>query len=227
MSQQIIHLAAESKYGFSGQYIAKLTGRAERVQFNRTFVGSKSGKRGELTTYETDEIGLYELCDVGKRGKDKSYVLVLPRNDGLILLNSDIEDALKIAKRLGAGERLEDIVVVELGEQLYRFESYCVCGECKIELLDSQKCTEHPEAWRSSETRQVPRLNNEGKPLRKLVYSIRSAKEVKAAETAATLDGAATAICDALRGLSESGRTKAVKMAKERLAAPQPVDGAA
>ena len=56
-----VTLNAESKYGFSGQYIARITGSAAKFQFNREFVGNKHGKRNEGSSYETDEVGLNAL----------------------------------------------------------------------------------------------------------------------------------------------------------------------
>jgi hypothetical protein len=113
-----VTICAEAKYGFSGQYIAKIIGRAARVQFNREFCGRKYGKRGESTSYETDEIGLYEAADVSKSGKSHRYLLILPWRDELKKFVSDHEDALALAKRLDDGESLTDIVAVELGDPI-------------------------------------------------------------------------------------------------------------
>lgn len=171
-----VKLVAESKYGKSGQYIARISGRAPKVQFARTFVGSKSGKRNETTTYETDEVGLYEICDVTKSGKDKSFALVLPWNGGLRRLWSDLEDFLIIAKRLDEGEALDAIVRFERGEQLTEVEWYRVCSECAVELplVDGSygKCEHHPDAANRSESRKVPKLNPDGSPSHELVYRI-------------------------------------------------------
>lgn len=212
-----IKMVAESKYGFSGQYIAKITGRAARVQFAREFCGSKFGKRGEGTSYETDEIGLYEVCDVTKRGKDKTFKLVLPRNDGIVMLISDHEDALAIAKRLDGGEQLEDFIAVELGEALTEYQYYGKCSACACELASGESCPDHPEAQRLSECRQIPKLNDEGKQLHKLLYVIRDKAEVKAAAAAATLDTAIDAIVAALAALPAPLQKKALSAAKERL----------
>ena len=219
-----IKLTAEAKYGYSGQYIAKITGRAERVQFAREFCGSKFGKRNECTSYETDETGLYEVVDVTKSGKAKNYYLVLPRNDGLIKMVSDHEDALILAKRFDAGERLEDIVAIELGDPVTEYQYYGACGECKRELATGENCADHPEGFRSSECRQIPKLNDQGKPLHKLVYVIRDKAEIKKAAAAATLDAAVDAIVLALAALPEPLQRKALAAAKAKLSPSVAVD---
>lgn len=212
-----VKLSAESKYGFSGQYIAHILGRAAKVQFNREFVGNRWGKRNEGSSYETDEIGLYEECDVGKSGKTKSYVLVLPWKDGLRKLYSDTNDALAIAKRLDDGERLEEFVVCELGEELTEYQRYAACSVCKRELAEGENCADHPEGFRSSECRQIPKLSDNGKPLHSLVYAIRKPGEVKKAAAAATLESAIMAVVAALQALPAAEQKKALAAAKLQL----------
>ena len=216
-----VHLYAESKYGFSGQYIAKLTGRAERVQFSREFCGSKCGKRGESTSYDTDEVGLYEVCDVNKHGKSKTYYVVIPWRDDLRKLTSDHEDALAIAKRLDGGERLEDFVVAELGDEITKYEYYSACATCDRELATGESCPDHPEAARKPVGRQVPDLKEDGTPKHKLVYAIRTKTETKAAAAAATVDSAVDAIVAALASLPEPLQRKALAAVKARLAPPK------
>lgn len=213
-----VTLRAESVYGKSGQYIARLMGRAPQHHFRRQFVGTKYGKRSESTSYETDEVGLYEVCDLTKRGKDKTYVLVLPFRDGLCRLVSDCEDALAIAKRLDGGERLEDFVVASLGEELTTTEFYYACAECGVELSRDATCDAHPDAARAYTSRIVAKLDPNGKPLHRIVYTIRTKGEANAAEKSATLDSAIDAIAAALRSIPEKSRPAAIKAAKEKLA---------
>ena len=217
MASETITLSAESKFGHSGQYIAKLIGRAERVQFERVFVGAKFGKRAECTSYETDESGLYEVCDVAKRGKDKSYYLVLPWREGLIKLTSDSTDALKIAKRLGAGERLEQIVRACLGDPLTDAQWYGTCSVCGAELAEGQPCAEHPEGYRISKSRQVPRLKTDGSPVHALVYEILTPAQSRKEESAGTLEAAVDAIVAALAALPAPAQRKALTMARAKL----------
>lgn len=217
-----ITLNASAIYGHGGQYIALITGRAERVQFARQFVGHKHGKRNEETTYETDELGLYEVCHITKRGKDKNYVLVLPWKDDLRKLTSDTEDALKIAKRLDAGERLEDFVFIELGEALTEYEHFGKCSTCSRELAQGETCPDHPEAFRASDVRPVPKLNEQGKPLHKLTYAIRSKVEVKKVEAAGNVEAAVEAIVAALQALPEKLQRQALKLAKDKVFPPAP-----
>lgn len=212
-----VKLTAESKYGYSGQYIARITGRAARVQFAREFVGTKWGKRSEGTTYETDETGLYEECDVDKHGKKKSYALVLPWKDGLRKLYSDTDDALVIAKRLDDGEKLEDFVVLELGDVITKPNYATRCDECHSADLVDRKCKEHPEASTSYHSVDEVQYHDDGREQRKLVYAIRKAGEVKKAAAAATLETAIAAIVDALQALPAPEQRKALAAAKARL----------
>lgn len=211
-----VTLSAESKYGYSGQYIAHIKGRAERVQFNREFVGRRFGKRNESSSYETDEVGLYEECDVEKGGKSSSFVLVLPWKDGLRKLYSDKEDALAIAKRLDAGERIEDFVVAETGDvitETIRIRKCDVCGR----HCDSYQCPDHVDAHVTPMTETRDCLNEDGAPKRKLVYAIRKPGEAKKAQAAATLDTAVDAIVMALQALPAPQQKQALKLAKEKL----------
>jgi hypothetical protein len=220
----IVKLSAESKYGCSGQYIALLTGRAAKVQFNRSFVGTKSGKRGDFTTYETDECGLYEVCDIGKHGKDKTYYLVLPWRDEIRKLPSNHENALAIAKRLDGGERLEDFIICELGEPLTTSEYYATCNTCNRELARYEKCPDHPDVYTNTQCREVPKLNPDtGKPLHALVYAIRKPGEVKKAQAAGNVDAAVDAIVAALQALPEPLAKKALAAAKAKLFQTAPV----
>lgn len=102
---------ASAAFGKSGQYIAKITGRDEKKTFAREFIGEKSGKRNEITSVETDEIGVYEDCDVNKKGsKEVGYLVVLPSPAGeLESYRLEKDEALTAAKRLDAGESVEDM----------------------------------------------------------------------------------------------------------------------
>lgn len=217
MASETIKLHAESKYGYSGQYIARLVGRDSRMQFSREFVGSKYGKRSECTSFETDEPGLFEICDVSKSGKSKEFKLVLPWRDGLVSLTSSSSDALKIAKRLGEGERLTDFVVAELGEVLTTHQYYDACSVCERELAPGEKCAEHPEGHRSVLSRQVPRLKDDGTPIRRLVYDIRTKAEAQKVDAAATLSAAVDAIVAVLAALPEPLQRKAFAAAKAKV----------
>lgn len=212
-----VKLSAESKFGHSGQYIAHIVGRAEKVQFNREFVGIRTGRRNEYSCYETDEIGLYEECDVGKSGKSKAYALVLPWRDGLRKLYSDTADALAIAKRLDNGEKLEDFVFIELGDVAMERQGYRKCSTCERELPDGESCPDHPGPHVIFEYRQVPKLNEAGEPVRELVYTIRKPGEVKKAAAAATLETAIDAIVAALAALPSDLQKKALSAVKAKL----------
>lgn len=217
MASSVVHLSAESKYGYSGQYIAKLTGRdPSRVQFKREFCGSKSGKRQECTFYDTDESGLFEICDVGKHGKSKTFVLVLPWEDGLKKVTSDLEDALKIAKRLDSGETLTDIVALEHGDAVTQTEWYGCCSVCERELATGEACPEHPDD-RVSRSRQVPKLSEDGTPIHVLVYDIKSKSEVKKEAAASTLDAAVAGVVALLSALPMPLQRKALTAVRSQL----------
>jgi len=211
-----VTLSAESKYGFSGQYIARILGRAAKFQFNREFVGSKSGKRLDVSSYTTDEPGLYETCDVTKHGKEKAYLIVMPWKDDLRKLASDTEDALAIAKRLDSGEALEQIVALEL-EPMNETKYAVRCTECKRDDLVDGHCPDHPEAPVVNSGVEVPKLKEDGTRAHRLVYAIRKPGEAKKAEAAATLDAAVDAIVNALQALPAAQQKQALKLAKDRL----------
>ena len=106
--------ASSNVFGESKQYLAHITGRSAKFQFNREFVGRKTGRRNETTEYSTDEAGLYEDCDIDKKGrKDIGYWIVVNNPAGeLIKTRCSMEDALAIAKRLDAGESIEDMITL-------------------------------------------------------------------------------------------------------------------
>jgi hypothetical protein len=107
--------ASSNVFGETKQYIAHITGRSSKFQFERKFVGRKTGRRNETTEYSTDEAGLYEDCDIDKKGrKDIGYWIVLanPTGSGLIKTRCTMEDALSIAKRLDAGESIENMIAL-------------------------------------------------------------------------------------------------------------------
>jgi hypothetical protein len=213
-----VRLSVESKFGFSGQYIARITGRAPKVHFAREFVGSKFGKRSECTAYETDETGMFEECDVTKSGKQKSYALVLPWKDDLRKLYTDLDDALIIAKRLGEGESLEEVVVLEPGEPMTKLQPYVYCSICNRDLADGEVCSEHSDTGRRiSSSRQVPDLKEDGTPRRKLTYRILTKVETKQQAAAATLDGAVDAIVATLGALPAPMQKKVLAAVRTKL----------
>lgn len=102
-----LHLSAEAAYGFGGkQWIAKIKGRAPgAAQFEREFVGRKGGKRGEASAATVDEPGIYETCDIDRKGnKDYSYCYFDGENRTFNWFDRDW--ALEAAKALDSGEQL-------------------------------------------------------------------------------------------------------------------------
>lgn len=151
---------------------------------------------------------------------------MLPWKDDLRKLYCNTDDALAIAKRLDDGQVLEDFVVCELGDPLTEYEYYGQCSVCKKELPRNGKCDEHPDAFCGTECREVPKLNDEGKQMHKLTYSILKAGEVKKAAAAATLETAVAAIVAALQALPAPDQKKALAAAKAQLF-PKPEAAAA
>lgn len=96
-----------SKYAPAGTkkaYIARITGRDSKMTFAREFIGK--------TSADVDEPGLYATRDVDKKGRagDEEYTLILEVGGELEEFSADKEDAMKIAKALDAGRRIEQIV---------------------------------------------------------------------------------------------------------------------
>jgi hypothetical protein len=214
-----IELQAVGGFGYEGrQYIARITGRDPKVQFKREFVGRRSGRRNETTSFVTDEGGLFETCFSNKRGKIRHYMLILPFGDRLVSLTCELQEALVIAKRLGAGEPLESFVVVETGDPVLVSEYRYSCTQCGAAVSASDRCVEHPTATVISDLVKVPKLRADGSPVHELIYVLLNKTEVKSAKRAATLDTAVAEISAALRSISSADRGKAIKAARERVA---------
>ena len=216
-----ITLSASSDFGHSGQYIARLVGRAARVQFAREFVGKKWGKRNEGTSYETDEVGLYEVSNQTRKGCEREYWLILPWKDELKKIRTDLEDSLAICKRLQDGERIEDFVRLELGEPITDTVTHWKCAECGGEVERGHRCPAHPEAQIILSSEYVPARNEKGEPRHKLVYAIHSRASAREEKKAATLETAIEAIMQALQALPLPLQRKALSAAKSRITPPK------
>ena len=98
--------------GAKKAYLARITGRDSKMTFAREFLG-----RGEVIL---DEPGLYEHRDTDKRGRaDDGWILVLdcpdfPDQSGGTLRSfwAKKEDAMKIAKEMDKGRRIDHICEV-------------------------------------------------------------------------------------------------------------------
>lgn len=123
-----IKFDASADYGLSGQYIARLRGRAPKVTFEREFLGHKWGKRNEGTTALVDEPALVEVVNVTRKGKDRNYWLVVEYAGELARLRTDEDDAMAIAKRLDGGETITEII------------------ETTLEVPDAEKLAQYPDA---------------------------------------------------------------------------------
>ena len=109
-----ITLQASAKFGFGGkQYIARITGRNDKFTFDRSFVGTKSGKRRDCSEYMTDEPGLYVTCDIDSKGrKEETYLVIEEESPGNLVENTCTkEEAMKLAKLLDNGKKFADAVV--------------------------------------------------------------------------------------------------------------------
>ena len=109
----MITLRATASYGNGGkQFIARVTGRNLKYTFERQFVGRKGGKRNEDCEADLDEPGLYEVRNIDRKGNVDDTYVVLGEHDGSLRKSTAVhkEEALKIAKALGSGRRIEQIV---------------------------------------------------------------------------------------------------------------------
>lgn len=111
----MITLSASARFGYGGkQYIAHITGRSSKFTFDREFIGRKYGKRNEGSEADVDEAGLYETCDIDKRGdKESTYYVILGEDDNLARYEISKDLAMKIAKRLDGPEQIADILTVD------------------------------------------------------------------------------------------------------------------
>ena len=118
-----VTLNAEGSYGHERQYIARIVGRDHKFTYHREFVGRKAGRSTSATV---DEPGLYELCDIDKKGRKESrFRIVVTAGEDLISLRAGADNAdgaapeavaLAIAKRLDAGESIADMIQLLPGE---------------------------------------------------------------------------------------------------------------
>jgi len=108
-----MRLTAGADYGMTGQYVARITGRSAKFGYGREFIGRKGGKRNETTEATVIDAGLYETCDVDKKGKDSTYRVIM-QTDGELRQSLPVsdEDAMQIASALDAGREIESIVRV-------------------------------------------------------------------------------------------------------------------
>lgn len=113
----MITLRASARYGYGGkQFVARIVGRSTKFTFEREFLGRKEGKRGEDTSADIDEPGLYETRDIDSKGRttDEYFVVVNDSTGNPKLWKSSKEDAMKIAKEMEAQRAFADIVTCRL-----------------------------------------------------------------------------------------------------------------
>jgi len=116
----MITLTAESReWKNTGQYIARITGRAAKYTYAREFVGRKSGSTSEALI---DEPGIYEIGDIDKKGrKDPGFVIIVTRpahcppktergDPQLIRFPASETDVMILTKRMDQGESLDEMV---------------------------------------------------------------------------------------------------------------------
>lgn len=107
-----VTLNASADFGYTGQYVARLVGRDSKFTFNREFVGSKWGKRGEGSSAEVDDPGIYECRDVTRKGKVDRYYVVAELDGELRKIRSDKADCMAIAKAVGGGRAFGEVVAL-------------------------------------------------------------------------------------------------------------------
>ena len=131
----MITLTADSnEYGNSKQYIARISGRDSKFTFRREFAGRKTGRRNDRTEAFVDEPGLFEICDIDKKGrKDLGYALIVRRtpdcpplsetaDPDFIRFDPTTEQAVTLARRMDDGDDLAEIVEITRAEDGYHFQ---------------------------------------------------------------------------------------------------------
>jgi hypothetical protein len=118
-TQPTVTFKAEAKLPHGGrQYIARILGRDSKYLFRREFLGTKSGTRREYSSLTTDEPGLYETCNVNRKGdKDKTFYVVLVWENNVRRGVVTEEEAIVIARGLDAATAIEELVVVHLADE--------------------------------------------------------------------------------------------------------------
>jgi hypothetical protein len=205
----MITLTADSKcYGSTSQYMARITGRDPKFTFRREFTGKKD--RSTTTAY-IDEPGLFEMCDIDKKGrKEQSYWIVVPKPETntdaerLVALNIGSRNldggdsttvAAQIAKRLDAGEVIADMIEMETRDEEQRY----------FADADDSGVT----GWR---TRTVARWH----------FRLRSKSASKKASATATIDQAVEQCWAILQSFPERETKKILTALKLRATPPMP-----
>lgn len=116
-----VEMIARADYGQSGQYVARITGRDAKFTFAREFVGRKTGKRKEYAEVVTDQVGLYEICDKTRKGKECRYRVAVPgpKDGELVLCKLSLSHAMELATYLDSGYDVEDCLKIETREDGY------------------------------------------------------------------------------------------------------------
>lgn len=126
-----VTMTAESRcYGNHKQYIARLVGRDPKYTFQREFIGRKSG-RGDVTTATVDECGIYEICEINKKGgKESVYRIVVETIDGLVIMRAGGENLdnadphaviMGILRRMDAGESLASMLELQKDGDTWKY----------------------------------------------------------------------------------------------------------
>lgn len=125
----MITLNATAAYGRSGQYVAEITGRHSKFNFTRDFRGKKSGKNGTVTSYSTDQPGLYMACDINKHGsKDENFFLVGFFGETLVSVPLREESAMEIATGIDSGRPTTSIVITQKEDGKYSIRGGIIDG---------------------------------------------------------------------------------------------------
>lgn len=96
-------LTASAEFGHGGkQFVARVTGRHPKFTFAYEFLGRREGKRGESTSVEVDDSGLYVERDIDRKGDATDSFFVIWR-DGEEMQKDLVErdEAMAIARKIG------------------------------------------------------------------------------------------------------------------------------
>ena len=101
MPKNAVKLSAESDYQNAGkQYIGRVTGVSGKWGVALDFVGLKSGKRGDVTTFLATSPGCYKVHDASRRGGSDHYWLIWTIDDVLVQTEVTEEDVALLAQDL-------------------------------------------------------------------------------------------------------------------------------
>jgi len=239
----MIYLSSSASYGNGGkQYIARITGRNSKFNFEREFIGRKGGKRNESCEADVDTPGLYECRSIDNKGRpDDSWSLVWELDGKFIELGVTKEDAMKIAKEMDAGRPIEQLVAVTPGDtdaaaiEKHREKVAAAKGRDQDEMVDiTGNFLGFVAGTKARRGDIVAAREKEILRLEPLVagknayprYEILTGKQADKKQVAQTIESAIEACWQVIQSLPEKEAKKVLAALKEKISPKKPVDQA-